>query len=582
MDASFLACGGNVTRAVTARLWPALACALLLGVMAMNMLTVIAIKNVTIDETVLIPSGYYHLTRGYSSLTYEHPPLSKLIAAAALLPLDVHTLPTPDRRLRAAGEPDLLTRFWGDNAAAIDRIGFWARVPAIALTIGLGLLIFAFAQELFGAVAAVLAVALFTLEPTVLAHGRVVQTDIPAAFGCLLLLFAVWRYVHGPSALRALALGAAGAVAFLAKFSMIIAAPLIAGVLLLMVFRMHREQRPVAPLLRDAALAAIAALIVINAAYPIHGRALADWETQAIHALFNERAPLLLGAINVLTYLLPTDFMLGILNQYVHNQFGHSAGLLGMHSQHGWPYYFAVAFALKTPIPVLIASLAALAWCGYRAIALRDARCMLLFGGFAVYVVYCSFSRIAIGVRYLLPAYPLLFIMIGGMLAAMLQSPRLRVAGLVTAAIALLWSAAEAVRTYPDYMSSMNALASPQPRWHYLSDSNVEWGDDVRALAGFLHDQGETKVQGALLNSALLPFYGIDFVDLLQPTAGDLPATRYVALGASYLNGSALSPGPVRGRILSAQERVNYFEAYRERQPVRIIGGSIYVFRNDG
>ena len=125
---------------MASRVWPALACALLLGAMAVNMLTVIAAKNITVDENVLIPSGYYHLTRGYSSLTYEHPPLAKVLGAVSLLPLDVRTLPTPDRRLPAAGEPDLITRFWTDNSASFDRIGFWARVPAIVLTIGLGLL----------------------------------------------------------------------------------------------------------------------------------------------------------------------------------------------------------------------------------------------------------------------------------------------------------------------------------------------------------------------------------------------------------------------------------------------------------
>ncbi len=561
------------------RFWPAAACALLLGAMAVNMLTVIAAKNVTIDETVLIPSGYYHLTRGYSSLTYEHPPLAKVIAATALLPLDVQTLPTPERRLRAAGEPDLLVRFWQDNAAAIDRIGFWARLPAIALTAGLGILIFVFARDLFGARAAVLAAALFTLEPTVLAHGRVVQTDMPAAFGFLLLLFAIHRYLQHASALRALAIGAAGGIACLAKFSMILAGPMVTGLFLLAAYRTHRESRPVSPLLRDVALTAIAAIVVINAAYPVHSREFADWETQAIRALFNERSSFALASVNFLTYLLPTDFVMGILSQYVHNRFGHATSLFGMHAQHGWPYYFIAAFALKVPIPILILSVASLGWCGYRAIALRDPRCILLFAAFAIYLVYCSFSRIAIGVRYLLPAYPLLFIMAGAMLDAMLRTPRTRIAGLVTAAIALLWSAAETVRTYPDYMSYMNAFAAPQPSWHYLSDSNVEWGDDVRALAAFLRERGETKVQGAFMNSSLLEFYGFEFVDLLNPATVALPTTRYVALGASYLNGSALTPAPVRGEMLNAQQRVNYFDAYRRQQPERIIGGSIYVFR---
>ncbi|HYP01327.1 MAG TPA: hypothetical protein VER76_14145, partial [Pyrinomonadaceae bacterium] len=61
--------------------------------------------------------------------------------------------------------------------------------------------------------------------------------------------------------------------------------------------------------------------------------------------------------------------------------------------------------------------------------------------------------------------------------------------------------------------------------------------------------------------------------------AVEWPPTRYVAIGASFLNGSTVPPGTVRGRTLDEAERVNYFDAYRRRTPEAIIGGSIYVFR---
>ena len=62
-----------------------------------------------------------------------------------------------------------------------------------------------------------------------------------------------------------------------------------------------------------------------------------------------------------LSYVLPTDFVLGVLWQFWHNRAGHTAGLLGMYSQTGWWYYFPVAFALKATLPFLLLSLAALA-----------------------------------------------------------------------------------------------------------------------------------------------------------------------------------------------------------------------------
>ena len=64
-----------------------------------------------------------------------------------------------------------------------------ARVMMIVLALGLGILTFAFTRSLFGPRAAVIAVALYTLEPTVLGHGRIVHTDLPGAFAFLFFFF---------------------------------------------------------------------------------------------------------------------------------------------------------------------------------------------------------------------------------------------------------------------------------------------------------------------------------------------------------------------------------------------------------
>jgi hypothetical protein len=67
---------------------------------------------------------------------------------------------------------------------------------------------------------------------------------------------------------------------------------------------------------------------------------------------------------------------------------------------------------------------------------------------------------------------------------------------------------------------------------------------------------------------------------LIRSPAVEWPATRYVAIGASFLNGSTVPPGmTVGGRPLTEAERVNYFDAYRRRIPEAVFGGTIYLFR---
>jgi hypothetical protein len=142
------------------------------------------------------------------------------------------------------------------------------------------------------------------------------------------------------------------------------------------------------------------------------------------------------------------------------------------------------------------------------------------------------------------------------------------------------WTCVEAARAYPNHMSYMNQLAYARPHWWYLSDSNVEWGDDTRALAEYLRSRGETKVRAMFLGGFLtLHHYGVDYLDALAAPPG---AARYTAVGASFLNGSTVAGHEREGRPVTEEERVNTFDEYRRRTPEKVFGGSIYLFREDG
>ena len=103
----------------------------------------------------------------------------------------------------------------------------------------------------------------------------------------------------------------------------------------------------------------------------------------------------------------------------------------------------------------------------------------------------------------------------------------------------------------------MNQLASSRPHWWHLSDSNVEWGDDMKELAAYLHARGETRVRSmALGDFVTLSFYGVDRLNALAPLE-ELPP-RYTAIGASFLNGSTVQE-VVDGKGLSDEQRINTF-----------------------
>ena len=55
------------------------------------------------------------------------------------------------------------------------------------------------------------------------------------------------------------------------------------------------------------------------------------------------------------------------------------------------------------------------------------------------------------------------------------------------------------------------------------------------------------------------------------PSQGELDDTRYVAVGASHLNGALLVAVPPAARQLVA--------AYRDRTPEAVFGGPIYLYK---
>lgn len=563
-----------------------LVCAALLAAMSLQLFAVISRKNITVDEIVMIPSAYYHLAAGNFQLVNEHPPLSKLIAGVPALLIQ----PDEVKPEQIVGEPgsnpakwSYAERFWENNPQRFESLSYWPRVPAILLTVLLGFIIFKFARELFGNLPAVLAVALFTLEPTVLAHGRVVQTDIPATLGYLLIFFAMYRYGGNPRYKQAAWIGGAAGLALLSKFSMLLAGPVLAVFFVAMIWRTRRDRQERNRVFGHVAVVVVIALVIINAGYLFQHRAIEPYDVAWIQESFPRVSSAVTIGARALSHLVPADFVLGILRQVRHNSEGHPAGLLGMYNRTGWWYYFPVAFALKTTLPFLLLSLSAVGWAVHQWIKKREARFMWLLAPFLVYTAYVLGSRIDIGVRYYLPAYPFLFILSGALLTRIVTSPRFRHAGVMASIVLFGWMMFEAVRAFPNQMSYMNQLASGRPHWWYLSDSNVEWGDDARNVGNYLAQRGETRVRSAFLGDfILLHHYGVQPLSLVN-AEGEVPEqTRYTAIGAGFLNGSIVPEVlKINGRWVTETERQNFFDAYRHRTPEAIIGGSIYLFRED-
>ncbi|MFC8394760.1 phospholipid carrier-dependent glycosyltransferase [Streptomyces sp. NPDC057238] len=209
---------GTVSRRAGRR-WPmTVVVVLLLGQMAVAMVTTAVRQTPTIDEPVYVGTAAVYLEERSLRYNPEHPPLGKLVIAAGV----------------AVADPRLDTGFDGDQGelgrhllyeSGNDpwRLMFRARLPVIVLTLLFGLVVFAFARELAGAAGALAALALYCLSPDVIAHGSLATLDVPAAGFVLTSVWLLWRARRRPRLrlpLAGVAFGAALLVAFVAVSSL--------------------------------------------------------------------------------------------------------------------------------------------------------------------------------------------------------------------------------------------------------------------------------------------------------------------------------------------------------------------------
>jgi len=243
----------------------------------------------------------------------------------------------------------------------------------------------------------------------------------------------------------------------------------------------------------SGALALLASLLPLALAYgprssnPAGVAARFDW---AVSYLLQERGlDHQLGVL--LSHLwLPRelkDLVNGIVAVKAHNDSGHLSYLLGHVRLTGWWYFYLVALAVKTPIPLLAAGPVGLAWLardGWRSRngwSLAPAVLVVMMLTFA-----SAFSRINIGIRHVLVLYP--FFALGAAYVtvrtwrwlAAWRNRRLA-AGAVAVMLALLaWQLSTLWTAYPDYLPYFNE-AVPHPQ-RVLVDSDLDWGQDLRRL----------------------------------------------------------------------------------------------------
>jgi hypothetical protein len=272
------------------------------------------------------------------------------------------------------------------------------------------------------------------------------------------------------------------------------------------------------------------------------------------------------------TFHLPAHaFLTGLDAIADHNAVGHESYLLGMHSKTGWWYYFPVVLAVKSTLTALAATLLAIGasvWAAWKR-GFRRVTPMTL--GLAlpplIFLLICMTSGINIGVRYILPIYPFLYVGVAAILANAARLSTLKRVPYVAMLVLAAGQIAECASIHPDYLAFFNALAGGPARGpEYLVDSNIDWGQDAKKLLHWLEAHGTHRALVHYFGNAPLGYYGIQEIGWPAPLDGkawdeidDFCVASVTPLHGVYVPASMLAP-------------------LRRHEPIAKIGWSLYVY----
>lgn len=563
--------------------WTIAAALILLLILQAQLLLSVRQESQTFDESAHLYAGYSYLKRGDFGINPEHPPLVKLVAAIPLLPLRLPVPPPPPIYFRAASAVGGLQLLYSHDA---DALLFRARAVTTFFTLSLALLVFLAGYEMFGAGAGLFALALFVFEPNILANGALVTTDMGASCLVFATVYAFYRYCKKPSVLRLAVCCLAAGLALAAKHSTVLLLPIFLVLAATEIVRPRGSEtalpetrgRQTLRLLGFMAIVTVISVTILWAFYGFRyaarpsGQQITPPTAAYVQSL---KYPVEAGAIGFLERRrwLPEAYLYGLTDIVMLSREGRPAFLLGHLYPTGRWFYFPAVFVIKSTLGFMILLAFVVA---ARGIWRREYRRELFFLVVppAIWFAVSMTSKLAIGLRHILPIYPFLIVLAGGA-AWMLSRQSRRWAYVVTIFLALhivssLWA-------FPNYLPYSNeAFGGPSRSYRVVSDANVGWEGGLKAMQSYINSRHITHCWFAFDGPNDPAYYRIPcspmptlFSWLLRHPQGVVPEKIEgpVFIGSNEMTGFDWGP-----------DDMNPYNQFVNRRPSAVLQGEILEY----
>lgn len=527
-------------------------------------------KSNTWDESAHILTGYAYVKEGQDYIApLHHPAFGRLLTGvlpAIMLNLDFKTDVLPEHAPSSNFFPYSL-KFLFENKAPAGKILFLSRFAVILTGALLGLYVFIWSSELWGAKGGFLSLFLYVLSPSILGHASLATTDMPiTAFFFITLYYSYRVAVAGPSFKSVIPAGIFYALALTSKHTALLGAPLILAAFALSVYNGKKK------LLTAAGYFALFVTLVYIGIWAVYGFRFKSPSPHYMPLFWDmvSKGPfapviLRLGSLKVL----PEAYIYSLGGVLSGAESGRAAFLIGMYSSTGWWYYFIVAYLVKTPVAELVFLASALIYSLTSGGARQKAFWMIIPAGLIFVMV--SSGKVNIGLRHVMPAFPFMLTLVG--YVPYIKTESARIAKYVFFFF-LAWYAYAAVSTYPHQMAYFNeTVGGPKNGYFYLVDSNLDWGQDLIGLKKYMDEKNIDTIKLAYFGLSNPKYYGIKYEYLPSNIIIGLSGVKraenlngYVAVSATILQG-VYSPNNALSNFLKTQT------------PVDEVGYSILIYK---
>ena len=547
--------------------------ALVLGV---QLVAAVRQWSITSDEINHLHAGYRYLTCGDFGWNPEHPPLLKLVAALPLLAMQVND-PAPGACGMANSKAIDFHVGHDFTFANPERMLMAGRAAASLFVFALLALVWFGARKMFGVEAALIAASLLVFDPSMLAHGALVTTDMAATFGFLAAVLALYFYLESRVGFYLIITGVATGIALAVKHSSVLLAPaLLALAILDPVFVSSAEKSRARRILENLAAVVIVGLIAVAVLWMTYGVRYAarpngaeTWANESVADSNSMLATRITPALER-AHLLPEAYLKGFQDILVDPEvIPRPAFLLGRVYRGGRWFYFPVAALIKFSAVVLIFALAAcFSWRFWKK---HRRELLFLIVPPAIFMAASCASNINMGIRHILPVLP--FLILFGASGTWVLLSRYK-NGLAVCAVAVFLHAASSLHAFPNYIAYSNEFwGGPSNTYRYLADSNVDWGQSMKEAKAYL-DRAQPKSCWMIhAYNDMDSDYGIPCGETSEFKVDEPP---------QHFSGTVIVTASALAGILNYTGGARTAAMFRNLQPKAKLGGSaLFVYEGD-